>query len=256
MKISFDAKRAFLNSSGLGNYSRNTLMALRQYHPENEYLLFTPEIRVDLFGQYSQFKIISPQNTVVKKLSSVWRSFFLVSLAKRHDTDIFHGLSNELPKGIRKSGIRSVVTIHDVVFMRYPEFYTTVDRKIYFKKVRYACKSATRIIAISKQTRADLITFFKVPRDKIELIYQPVSSVFFEKQDIQKIRSRYDLPEQFILVVGTLEPRKNQMSLLKAIKSAGIDKPVILIGKATPYLSRLRQYVSENNMIGQVTFLS
>ena len=159
MKIGFDAKRAFLNATGLGNYSRNTLYALRLYFRENDYILFTPEVKEELFKGYHQFKVVSPQNLVVKKLNSLWRSLFLVSLAKRYEVDIYHGLSNELPKGIRKSGIPSVVTIHDVVFMRYPEFYNPVDRKIYFKKVKHACKSASRIIAISKQTQNEYYNY-------------------------------------------------------------------------------------------------
>ncbi len=256
MKIGFDAKRAFLNSSGLGNYSRNTLRAMRKYFPANDYLLFTPEIKEDLFVGYHHYKVVAPQNRVIKKLKSFWRSFFLVSLVKRHEVEIFHGLSNELPKGIRKSGIPSVVTIHDVVFMRYPEFYPPVDRKIYFKKVKYACKSANKIIAISKQTQNDLITFFQVPVHKIVLLYQPVAQVFFEKQDAESIRKKFNLQGKFILAVGTLEQRKNQLAILKAIKSAEIKLPVVFVGKSSSYISKLKRFISENGMDSQVIFLT
>jgi glycosyltransferase involved in cell wall biosynthesis len=256
LKIGFDAKRAFLNSSGLGNYSRNTLNALHQFFPGNDYILFTPEIKEDLFENYNHFKIVSPQNLVVKKLKSLWRSFFLVGLIKRYDVDLYHGLSNELPKGINKSGIPSVVTIHDVVFMRYPEFYQPIDRKIYFKKVKHACKSASKVIAISRQTQTDIETFFKVPPEKIELIYQPIAPVFFEKQNREKIRKKYNLPEKFLLAVGTLEPRKNQLAVLKAIHSANIHLPLVFVGRPTSYSAKLNRFIAENNMEGQVIFLS
>ncbi len=256
MKIGFDAKRAFFNASGLGNYSRNTLNSLRRYFPLNDYILFTPEVKEDLFTGYNHFKIVLPQNLVVKKLKSLWRSYFVVSHAKSHNIDIYHGLSNELPKGIRKSGITSVVTIHDVVFMRYPEFYKPVDRKIYFKKVKHACKSASRIIAISKQTQNDLVTFFHVPVSKIELLYQPVAPVFFEIHDTDKIKKKYNLPEKFLLAVGTMEARKNQLAILRAIHAAGIKIPVVLIGKTTSYTSKLNHFISENGMEDQVTFYS
>ncbi len=256
MRIGFDAKRAFLNASGLGNYSRNTLKALRQFYPENEYVLFTPEIREELFANYKSFKVVAPQNLVVKHLKTLWRSYLLVTLAQKHEVDIYHGLSNELPKGIRKSGLPSVVTIHDVVFMRYPEFYKPVDRKIYFKKVRHACKSAGKIIVISKQTQNDLHTFFHVPREKTELIYQPVAPVFFEKQNTRRVISKYNLPEKFILAVGTLEPRKNQLAILQALQSAGIKVPVVFVGKSTSYVAKLKRFLSENEMENQVTFLS
>jgi glycosyltransferase involved in cell wall biosynthesis len=256
MRIGFDAKRAFLNASGLGNYSRNTLNALRKYCPGNEFILFTPEIKEGLFEGYQHFKVVSPQNLVLKKLKSLWRSLLLVTLAKRHEVDIYHGLSNELPKGIRNSGIPSVVTIHDVVFMRYPEFYKPVDRKIYFKKVKHACKSANKIIAISQQTQNDLITFFKVPVHKVEVLYQPVSKVFFASPNTTDLQSRYNLPDRFILAVGTLEPRKNQLALLQAMYASGISIPVVFVGRATSYISRLKRFLAENDMSAKAVFLA
>src|SRR5690554_1867127 len=191
MKIGFDAKRAFLNSSGLGNYSRNTLNALRTYFPDNRYVLFTPEVNRKLFPESRHFSVVAPQNQVFRKLSAIWRSFFLVSLARRHRIHLFHGLSNELPQVIGKSEVPSVVTIHDVVFMRYPEFYKPVDRKIYFKKVKHACKAATRIIAISQQTKQDLVTFFNVSPERIEILYQPIDPIFFNRTDTSDVRARY-----------------------------------------------------------------
>ncbi|HOI50238.1 MAG TPA: hypothetical protein PK167_13090, partial [Prolixibacteraceae bacterium] len=68
MKIGFDAKRAFLNEAGLGNYSRNTLNALQKYFPENQYILFTPEIRTDLFKEYVLFDVISPDSPLKRML--------------------------------------------------------------------------------------------------------------------------------------------------------------------------------------------
>jgi glycosyltransferase involved in cell wall biosynthesis len=256
MKIGFDAKRAFLNSTGLGNYSRNTLNALNLFYPGEEYILFTPEIKAELFEAYRRFKIVSPQNFVAKKLKTIWRSLFLIPHLKKHQIDVFHGLSNELPNGIENSGIPSVVTIHDLVFMRYPEFYQAIDRKIYFKKTRYACKAADKIIAISKQTRNDIETFFQIPTEKIEMIYQPVAPVFFEKHDPAAVIAQYDLPKEYILSVGTLEPRKNQRALLMAIKQAQIDVPVVFVGKATSYATEMKRFIAENLPDNQVTFLA
>ena len=240
----------------MGNYSRNTVNALRHFFPGNEYILFTPEIKEGLFEGYRHFTVVSPQNLVIKKLKSFWRSYFLVALARRHEVDIYHGLSNELPRGIRKSGIPSVVTIHDVVFMRYPEFYQPVDRKIYFRKVKHACKSASKIIAISTQTKNDLVTFFNVSPQKIEMLYQPVSPAYFEKHSHKRIVEKYNLPRDFILSVGTLEPRKNQLAVLQAVLSAGITMPVVFVGKTTSYSAKLRRFMMEHEMEKQVIFLT
>ncbi|MBK6284205.1 MAG: glycosyltransferase family 4 protein [Draconibacterium sp.] len=234
MRIGFDAKRAFLNASGLGNYSRNTINALHHYNAENQLILFTPEIKNELFSNYSQFEVVSPQNRMFKIYSSFWRNFMVSRELKTRSIDIFHGLSNELPKGIHKTEIPSVVTIHDLIFIRFPEFYKAIDRNIYFNKVKYACSSAQKIIAISEQTRDDIIRFF----------------------NSENLRSKYNLKKQFVLSVGTHEPRKNQLSLLKAIIYERLDIQVVFVGKHTSYTKKMNRFIAENKMAGQVIFLN
>jgi glycosyltransferase involved in cell wall biosynthesis len=175
---------------------------------------------------------------------------------KKRKIDIFHGLSNELPNGIHKTEVPAVVTIHDLIFIRFPEFYKTIDRKIYFNKVKYACNSAQKIIAISEQTKEDIIRFFGVDSNKIEVVYQSVSPVFFGNEPSEDLRAKYNLKKQFILSVGTHEPRKNQLSILKAIKAEKLDIQMVFVGKQTSYTKKMLRYVSENSMKSQVRFLN
>ncbi|HSO87559.1 MAG TPA: glycosyltransferase family 1 protein [Draconibacterium sp.] len=255
MRIGFDAKRAFLNASGLGNYSRNTINALYHYSKNNQFVLYTPEIKDGLIENYKQFEVHSPESSVAKIFNSVWRSNS-AKLLKKHQIDIFHGLSNELPHGIHKTNIPAVVTIHDLIFMRFPEFYKTIDRKIYRSKVKYACSSARKIIAISEQTKEDIFRFFDVDPVKIEVVYQSVSPVFFEHENTENLRSKYNLSERFILSVGTHEPRKNQLSIIKAIHSEKIDIQLVIVGKSTSYTKKLIRFITENKMETQVKFLN
>jgi glycosyltransferase involved in cell wall biosynthesis len=256
MKIAFDAKRAFLNASGLGNYSRNTLNALHKYCPENQQILFTPEIKNELFPNHNQFEVISPRSSIFKIYSSFWRNFMVSRELKKRGIELFHGLSNELPNGIHKTEVPAVVTIHDLIFIRFPEFYKTIDRKIYFNKVKYACDSAERIIAISEQTKDDIIRFFNVDSNKIEVVYQSVAPVFYEKGNTENLLSKYKLKKQFVLSVGTHEPRKNQLSILKAIKAEKLDIQVVFVGKHTSYTKKMMRFISDNRMAGQVKFLT
>lgn len=256
MKIGFDAKRAFLNASGLGNYSRNTLNALNNYFPENQYILFTPEIKTEMFHNYKQFDVISPDSSVSKIFKSFWRSFSVSGQLKKNELDLFHGLSNELPEGIHKTEVPAVVTIHDLIFMRFPEFYKPIDRKIYYGKVKYACNSAQRIIAISNQTKNDIVQYFKIDPNKIEVIYQSVSPKFFNPAETQNLKLKYKLADNFVLAVGTIEPRKNQLSVLKAIQTKKIETQVIFVGKPTNYSFELLRFISENKMEEQVKFLN
>ncbi len=256
MKIGFDAKRAFLNASGLGNYSRNTLNALLKYFPDNSYTLFTPEIKKKLFSNYSQFDIISPDSSLSKIFKSLWRSFSVSGQLKKNKLDIFHGLSNELPDAIHKSEVPAVVTIHDLIFMRYPQFYRAIDRKIYYQKVKYACNSAKKIIAISQQTKNDIIEFFSINPEKIEVVYQSISPRFYKRQDCEQLVLKYNLPSKFILAVGTIEQRKNQLSILKALHSEKLENTIIFVGKPTLYSAELLKFITENKMEDQVKFLN
>ena len=86
--------------------------------------------------------------------------------------DIFHGLSNELPPEYTSKRGKSIVTIHDLIFLRYPQYYHSIDRKIYTYKFRKACENADKIIAISECTKRDIIEYFEIPADKIEVVYQ------------------------------------------------------------------------------------
>jgi len=255
MRIGFDAKRAFLNASGLGNYSRNTINALHNYSKNNQCILYTPEIKDGLFENYKQFEVYSPESTLAKIFNPVWRSYSAKRF-KKHQIDIFHGLSNELPHGIHRTKVPAVVTIHDLIFMRFPEFYKTIDREIYRSKVKYACSSAHKIIAISEQTKEDIIRFLNVDANKIEVVYQSVSPVFFEHNNSENLLAKYRLSKQFILSVGTLEPRKNQLAILKALHSEKTDTQIVFVGKSTSYIKKMIAFIQVNNLNRQVIFLN
>ncbi|MDA3910397.1 MAG: glycosyltransferase family 1 protein [Bacteroidales bacterium] len=257
MRIGFDAKRAFYNRSGLGNYSRDTINSLMSYYPEHDYYLYTPKKKDPIsFGLKGSAKIIQPQG-ISRFYQSYWRSMTLGSKISRDKLDIYHGLSNELPANIVHSETRKVVTIHDLIFMRYPELYKSVDREIYQQKFFEASLAADKIIAISEQTKEDIISFFHIPENKIDVIYQGCNPIFYEKKSkeaIQGILKKYKIPEKFILSVGTLERRKNALHVLEGLKQSALDIPVVFVGKSTNYIKTLQEYIRENDMKNQVIF--
>ena len=177
MKIGFDGKRITKNFTGLGNYSRYILHILAEYFPKNQYSIFTnsePKANFS-FSNSASIRFHYSNNPFLK---SIWRSFGIVKNLKNDKIDLYHGLSNEIPFGLKKANIASVVTIHDLIFYRYPQYYPWLDRKIYEFKVRYACKHADQIIAISEQTKRDLINFLDVDNSKIEVVYQNCNPQF------------------------------------------------------------------------------
>jgi glycosyltransferase involved in cell wall biosynthesis len=265
MRIAFDAKRAFTNFTGLGNYSRFIIQALSKFYPENEYILYTPKKNtkskeVISLTQGPNIDVRTPSKMVNHmRLNSIWRSYMLGNTARKDKVDIFHGLSNELPMTSTHK-LKTVVTIHDLLFIRYPELYNRIDVQIYKKKFRHACNVADRIIAISEQTAQDIVDFFNVDRSKIDVVYQGCLPEFrFEDEStgLRFIKDKYGLPDDFILNVGTIEPRKNALLILKALAhhKQTLDIPLVIIGKATKYKKELLEYAEKEQIENRIIFL-
>ncbi|WP_066833762.1 glycosyltransferase family 4 protein [Rufibacter ruber] len=260
MKIGYDAKRAFTNASGLGNYSRYVISGMMVHFPGDQYALFTPRQK-ELFKQFyppvARTQVILPVG-LGKRLSSMWRTFGLRAALPKHGVQVYHGLSNELPYGIDRTKTKLVVTIHDLIFLRFPELYPAIDRYIYRKKFKDACDTAHQIVAISQQTAQDLEEFFGVPKEKVQVVYQdcdPVFQQFFEKKAQNAVRAKYSLPAEFILCVGTLEKRKNQLHLLKGWHAAGAPVPLVFIGRKTDYYKELQAFITRHRLEEKVHFL-
>ncbi len=252
-RIGFDAKRAFYNYSGLGNYSRNLVNALTKRFPNYTFTLFSPkaEGRIKL-SREEQVNVVSPQGFSRKYLGSLWRTKFMVSNIRHEKIDVYHGLSHELPYGIKKSGAKSVVTVHDLIFIRFPHFFNPIDAFIYRKKLVYACKVADKIVAISHQTKNDLIEFLKIDPERIEVIHQGCSAIFwdnFEENVVEEARKMYNLPQKYLLYVGTIEERKNLLSAIRAVHETGIDITLVAVGRKADYFyNTVMPYVKENNV--------
>lgn len=239
LRIAFDTKRAYHNSRGLGNYSRDTIRLLTHYAPENEYFYFgqpTDRFRPDCGT------VVAPQG-LWNAFPALWRSRGCLSEITDRHIDIYHGLSGELPFGIHHTGTKTLVTMHDTIFVRYPELYSPTYRRLFSRKVQYACDHATRIIAISEQTKKDLVQFFHADEAKISVVYQGCSHLFRQpvsEEEMKAARAKYGLPERYIIDVGAIEPRKNMQRLLYAMAEAHIDLPLVAVGGKSKYAEQMR----------------
>lgn len=253
MQIGFDAKRLYNNFTGLGNYSRTLLKNLSHYFPEDSYYLYTPKIREDIvttpFLSDNAYKTICHQGM----LKSLWRTSGIKKDLQRDNIDIFHGLSHEIPLNIDKSGIRSVVTIHDIIYLTYPDMYKAIDRAIYNYKFRYACKHADKIIAISECTKQDIMRFFGTPEEKIEVIYQAIQPSFYTmlpQEAAREIVRKYNLPGEYLLYVGAINSRKNLLGIVKALEllPKDIQIPLVVIGNGHEYKNEVLKYAARNGL--------
>ena len=258
MNIGYEAKRVFHNKTGLGNYSRDLIRILSNEFPENNYFLYNPKVAKNELFEVNNVTVFekNPKSYWAKKFKNIWRQKGVIKDLIKDEIEIFHGLSGELPSGLRKSNIKSVVTIHDLIFMRYPEFYSFFDRKIHFYKFRKAARQANVVIAISEQTKKDIIQFLGIEPSKIKVIYQGCQNIFkqsFSDPDKQMVAEKFKLPKEFILNVGTIEARKNIFSVIKAIKN--LNTHLIIIGGETKYSAEIKKYITENHLENKITFL-
>jgi len=253
MRIGFDAKRAFNNHTGLGNYSRFVIEALslpRLEWGSLEYLLYTPKVKnLAWLNSFDHNFVIK---TPPLKVGGLWRSWLINNDLKKDNVDIFHGLSNEIPFGINKSGVKFVVTIHDLIFMRYPELYPAIDRFFYQQKFRYACENADAVVAVSQQTKDDIMEFYKIPSERIRVIYQDCQSIFFPSTTHRErvgedILKKYSLDSPFIICVSSFSERKNQKLLVEAFQQLGLkDYKLVLVGGKSKYADEITQNFPKN----------
>ena len=261
MNIGFDAKRAFHNDTGLGVFSRVLISLLAAHYPDNEYYLFNPKKGKLFTPQYSNVQEVLPKEFLHKILKSAWRSKWLTKDLQKLKIDLFHGLSHEIPFGIRETRIPAVVTMHDMFPEIYPHQFKPVDVKIYRRKSRHACKKADRIMAISRETKKHIVDIYQIDPDKIDVIYQscdPAFSVIQPEAEKEAVRKKYGLPEKFFLHVGAIIERKNLLNICKAMQLIRheIDLPLVVVGKGKAYKEQVKQYIKEQHLQDRVIFLS
>ncbi len=259
MKIGYDAKRFFFNTSGLGNYSRSLVEAMARYFPQDAYVLFSPKPGNPYgFPVPRGVEVVHPQGIVSRGFPSLWRSVWMGRTIRQSGIDLFHGLSAELPADIRRSGVRSVVTQHDLIFVRMPELYTPADRRIYTQKYRASCLRADRIVAISEQTKDDLVNLWHLPEEKIDVVYQGCNPVFYapaSEEAKATARKKYALPERYLLSVGSIEARKNLLLTVEAMARGHLDIDLVACGRATPYLDTIGDYAHRHGIAHRLHFL-
>jgi len=264
MRIGFDAKKAFFNRAGLGNFSRTLIRTLGESFPQYSYFLYSPKIKENGLEGFAKdldtCSIRSVANGWGRFAPSLWRSFLGKTL-EQDKIDLYHGLAHELPFNFHRIKTKGIVSMHDVIFLRYPHLYASLDRAILGVKYRYACQHADHIVAISEQTRQDLHSLLSVPLNRISVIYQSCNPIYYKvvrQAKREAIREKLKLPKEFLLSVGTIEERKNLLRTLQALSQleGKLSIPLVVVGgERRSYVKRIRSFITSNKMEKQLVFL-
>jgi len=222
MRIGFDIRPFLKEETGVGNYFKNLLFNLAQIDHTNQYFLFSSSFKdrfhlrkVPPFDKKRFLDLHLP----VRLVNFLWYKLNWPSLDLFFKTklDLTH---SPTPLLLPTRG-KKIVTVYDLFFMDFPHMTDRESRKYFVRKIENSLLRADGIITISQFTKNQLVERFSVEKEKVKVIYLGLDHKYYSEippEDIEEIRKKFSLPQSFILFVGAIEPRKNLMSLIEALK--------------------------------------
>lgn len=248
LKIGFDAKRLFLNNTGLGNYSRNLVKYLKQLYPQHEYHLFTTKLVSNKATHYFLEHDFVIHTCPGWQPAWYWRSVGMAATINALKLDIYHGLSHEIPYGINKS-TKTFVTIHDLIYETHPELFGWWNSKIYQFKYRSSCHRSDKIFAMSKSTANDISSYYPIDKNKIKITYQSCDESF---HTLPFNQGRHD----YFLYVGTINERKSLKDIVIALSLMPEDKKkkLVVVGDGGGYKQEVINEIKKLHLEQWVVF--
>ena len=212
-------------SAGINWYIYNLLRCLPAAAPEIEYTIFTGESRYSAQGvtlRRSSWPTHRPPVRII------WEQIVQPVAARRAGVDLLHGPAFVGPL---VGFCPTVITIHDLSFLLYPQNFRAGNRLYLQILTRLSVRRARRLIAVSESTKRDLIRHYQLPPERVDVVPNGVDDHFrpWSEAEIAAFRTRKGLPERFLLFVGTLEPRKNVVGLIQAYARLPQPRPPLML---------------------------
>lgn len=258
MRIGIDARIAYYTRAGIGQYTWRLIEALAALDQTDDFHIFKHRKDQTEFARQANF-----QQHAVWTPSHNRLEIYLLGLEmlwSRLDLDILHS-TDFIPPQWKPRSCKSVITIHDLAFLHYPHFLTKASAR-YYGQIEDAVKRADHIIAVSNSTRRDIVNLLGVDEQKITVIYEAPNPVYLPMDRghaVAQVRARYALPNDFILFVSTIEPRKNVQGLLRAFRRLlddyKLDVSLVLAGSKGWLSQEAYDLVNELKLNKQCLFL-
>lgn len=243
MKIGIDINSVIDRPTGIGYYAKNLLRALKGIDSQNQYIAYAPPAKKDM-------------NTIERM---IWENHGLRRAAAKERLDLLHVPGFAPPLNI---GCKVVTTVHDLIGLIYSKEMGAISRFYWARWLPMAIRRSDLIIADSENTKKDILRYVRFPEDRIRVIYLAQAPAYRRIEDTQRllqVREKYGLKDDFILFVGTIEPRKNLISVLKAydelIRSKVTDKRFVIVGKSGWGEGPIHDYIREEGLTDYISFL-
>jgi len=236
VKIALDAYQAARPHGGIARYVRGLATAMFKQGNEHEYVLFSNRFREAVeewnpaLDRVSTCTLPAPRRI----MQALWNTFSWPAVERwTGEIDIFHGMHFVLPAAKKA---KCVLTVHDLTYLRHPEFFfdSNLNERGYRKELPHALQRADAVIAVSENTKRDLVELMDFPTERIRVIHEGVEPHFFvhaAASQQEQVLARYRLKQPYmIFLVGTPEPRKNLERTVRAAQRAAPDVPVAIVG--------------------------
>ena len=247
MKIAIDGTIVREEITGTGFYITNLINGLIKIDNLNNYYIFGDEqyLRKYIKIDKDNFRVVHKRfkNRIIRVL---WEYFIFPFELKKLKIDILHSPNYITP--LLKFGFKIILTIHDLTFLLFPEKYTITKRWLFGKMIPVFIKKSDKIVAVSENTKKDILKFFSIPDDKILVTYESYPEYYnfsIDRSKAEDILNKYGIERNFILYVGMIEPRKNIISLLKAFVELDkdLELDLIIVGKKGWYFKEIEKYM-------------
>lgn len=224
--------------AGVSHYIEQLLQHLALLDPVHRYTIYTTRgLGAQALGLPPHFAVHSSRlPTINPRIRIPWEQFLAPLLLRQSRADLFHGTLNVVPLACP---VPSVVTIHDLAFIRFPQTFRSYNRTYLDLATRATVRRAARILAVSEHTKREVVGLLGVPPERV-IVTPNAARSHFRPPDaaaLAAFRARHRLPAQFVLYVGTLEPRKNLTTLLDAYAQVARESQVpLLVGGGKGWL--------------------
>ena len=243
MRIGINGRFLIAKRTGVQRAAYNLIKTLVEVDRDNEYIIFTgKEQQGSPEWNYPNVTVVGDDLIPSESIRNhIWEQVRLPRLAAKYKIDILHSPANVAPLFYRG---KSIIHIHDLCFVVNPQWYSFAFRTLYNLIIPQLAKRATKVVTNSNNSKNDLLQFFRLPAEKVSLVYWAVDDVF-SLPPTQEVKDNRYMEEDYILYVGSLEPRKNINILIEAYEKLRHEYPaiktkLILIGGESPLFASVQ----------------
>ena len=271
MKIGIDIRNIGKKRTGDEVVFFNLTKNLAKIDNENEYKLFTDITDKNILERVGKDLEITDKNnfeiiSLEAKNKFSWNFWTLPKYLRKKPVDVY--LTQYITPWFVPNKVKIITIIHDISFNFYPQFIKKSDLFFLKSLIPLSLERADKILAVSRFTQDEIIKYYKIDPKKIDWFHNAVSDDFLvqdiSEEKIKIIKKKYNLPERYILYLGTLQPRKNIPALIEAFALLKVEldlklklnftKLVIAGGKGHNYDKLIDEVVRENNLSEDVFF--